>query len=607
MFAFNQNHRDTFWNYKESKKPFSLTSKIACTCGYLVRMKNWLDRIVIFFLITASSVFALYYVYLYLNKPLIGTDDANILMEYARNFANGHGIVYNIGGEHVEGFSCFLYFLVSSFFYLFTPYPESLLLIFNSTLLIGGTYLLVDSVWLIAQKLGLKRPLIYLLSISIIAWLAINPFYFGWAVISLMDSGVYCFLIIFAFYSLIKGSLWGYRDLKVFSMNVSLAIFLLLLARPEGLLWGPVILLAFFFIVFQSNGSSDAKHFVKVPAVVYVYTVILFTLFRIFYFGYPLPNTFYTKVSFSFDTLTDGFSYLGLFISHYSPLILITLVSFLLIVLSRFLKVKHDLYLTIFSIMILFPLVGLVIPVLEGGDHFKGLRFYQNTYPLFILPLIGIILLFQRTRTVGIASFSIAVFFSIQVLWSESGWEKFKKNNHKDYPLSDVEFCIQNEFRIAENSRVNGERLNEIFKDELPVIGFGSAGGIAYGYDGIVYDMMGLNNTRLAHADKVKSGPKGHQAFNKKVFYELAPSILMPMVEPSETNCLAGYQTYYTNSGSWDNMIFKGLFNDPQFKLQYRMASVQSLNYPGYKCCGYFSNQFLQKLSGDQRFRIEML
>jgi hypothetical protein len=35
--------------------------------------------------------------------PLVGYDDANIFFVYARNLVDGHGFVYNPGGEPVEG------------------------------------------------------------------------------------------------------------------------------------------------------------------------------------------------------------------------------------------------------------------------------------------------------------------------------------------------------------------------------------------------------------------------------------------------------------------------------------------------------------------------
>ena len=51
-----------------------------------------------------------------LGGSLHGTDDANIYLVYMRNLANGHGFVYNIGGERVEGCSSFLWTLIGSLF-----------------------------------------------------------------------------------------------------------------------------------------------------------------------------------------------------------------------------------------------------------------------------------------------------------------------------------------------------------------------------------------------------------------------------------------------------------------------------------------------------------
>lgn len=49
-------------------------------------------------------------------------DDAMISMRYAKNLAHGLGLVWNPGGERVEGFTNPLWVLYMSFFYLF-PIP----------------------------------------------------------------------------------------------------------------------------------------------------------------------------------------------------------------------------------------------------------------------------------------------------------------------------------------------------------------------------------------------------------------------------------------------------------------------------------------------------
>ena len=37
------------------------------------------------------------------SPPIVGAEDANIFFRYARNLAEGHGVVFNPGGERVEG------------------------------------------------------------------------------------------------------------------------------------------------------------------------------------------------------------------------------------------------------------------------------------------------------------------------------------------------------------------------------------------------------------------------------------------------------------------------------------------------------------------------
>jgi hypothetical protein len=116
---------------------------------------------------------------------------------------------------------------------------------------------------------------------------------------------------------------------------------------------------------------------------------------------------------------------------------------------------------------------------------------------------------------------------------------------------------------------------------------------------------MGLNSTKMAHADAIKRGPRAHAAFNKGVFYELAPDILMPAAFPADRPAKLGQvRDYYCDTRSWDNIIFKNLFNDDRFKRSYSLAMVASGREPRYKCCGFFSSAFLARLR-ERGFIIE--
>ena len=59
-----------------------------------------------------------------LNQPLTGIDDANIFFIYASNLADGEGLVYNRGGERVEGFTSLLWMIICAFGFLVSAKPD---------------------------------------------------------------------------------------------------------------------------------------------------------------------------------------------------------------------------------------------------------------------------------------------------------------------------------------------------------------------------------------------------------------------------------------------------------------------------------------------------
>lgn len=546
-----------------------------------------------------------YFVYDILGKPLSGTDDANILFEYARNFSHGRGIVYNIGGEHVEGFSCMLYFFICSVFYLFSNTPEIIILSYNIIIAFASSLFILNILKRIAEKNNTPPINLHLLFWIYLFWICINPLYFGWTIVSMMDSGTYSFLLV-ATYSYLITILLNNKNDKKENRIMSLLIFLIIICRPEGVLWGMVYLLNVFLLIYrQEKKIFPALKKMALPIISYIITIITLTLFRLTYFGFPLPNTYYTKVSASLtSTIKDGMEYFWGFINLYGPLIFIPILLLSILTASiYFTRKEKNIFFYISFITLSFLVIGIAIPILEGGDHFSGFRFYQNIYPLLILPFIFLLFIFNLDKTFGILLINVVVVAGILMYFNNANWTKFINSNSASIPMEDIRVSMIVEFNIAKNSRENGQHLNEIFKTELPIIGYGSAGGIAYAYDGIVYDMMGLNNTKLAHADEIKQGPKGHQSFNKKVFYELAPDILMPTtVENSGPEVLSTANDYYTNIHSWDNLIFKNIFNDTEFKQKYTLASVSN---GSYFCYGYFNNLYLRKLSQKNNFTIQ--
>jgi hypothetical protein len=80
-----------------------------------------------------------YAAYERLKLPLVGIDDASIYFVFAKNFAEGHGFVYNPGGERVEGFTSLLWTLIGAGAYRTGRIEIMLLLVLVSTLALALT------------------------------------------------------------------------------------------------------------------------------------------------------------------------------------------------------------------------------------------------------------------------------------------------------------------------------------------------------------------------------------------------------------------------------------------------------------------------------------
>lgn len=570
-------------------------------------MRNLFRPIEVFYAFLYVVVPA-YVVFHILGSPLIGTDDANIYLQYTRNFTGGYGIVYNPGGEHVEGFSSTLYFLICSFFNLFTNTPEICILVFNLLMAVLSCLLILTTIRKICEKVNIIGLNIHLLYFVYLFWMFINPSFFCWSIVTLMDSGLYTFLLV-AGYGFFVDLILKEKILNR-QKNVSLLVFLMILARPEGLIWSVLYLILDLIMVYNitHNFSQSIKAILR-PAIVFIVTLSSLTLYRLLYFGYPLPNTYYTKVSASFSsTLKDGFEYFSGFVSMYNFTILIIVLVLSFWFIREFFKgLRSELYFIVL-VTLTFIFAGMLLPVIEGGDHFKAFRFFQPVYPFLIIAFILLLIIFKRaSKFLELLLHSLPVMLFL-FLVTNAGWANFIRNNNVYQAPVDYKLCIKMEFNIAAYTRENGRRLNEFFRGDLPVIGFGAAGGIAIGYDGIVYDMLGLNLPELAHADAIKTGPKAHQSFNKKIFYKLAPDILMPTAELRNVPIsLANVNAYYCDVNSWDNRIYKNIFNDKEFHEKYTLALASNTKHPEYVCYGYFKNEYLKKLSASPDFKFQIL
>jgi hypothetical protein len=240
-------------------------------------------------------------------KSFIGIDDANIYMVYMKNFSEGHGFVYNVGGERVEGFTSLFWTFIGSFIFLISSSPEFIFLGLNLVIVAYTFYLVVDHI----EKANANRKNI----ISSNSWfflLAIGstPGFIDWTIISLMETGLWTIIITALSLKII--SFQAAQNNRIYYITFNILLVSLLLCRPESMLISPVfILLNGFnqFLVCRSIKKVSINFTLSILVLIITLSTLL--AWRYTYFGYLFPNTYYAKVSLDWlDNLKAGIKYL---------------------------------------------------------------------------------------------------------------------------------------------------------------------------------------------------------------------------------------------------------------------------------------------------------
>ncbi|VGO14211.1 hypothetical protein PDESU_02770 [Pontiella desulfatans] len=465
--------------------------------------------------------------WIWLGFPAPGIDDADIFFVYARNVAAGHGFVYNVGGEAVEGFTSLLWTLVCSGLRA----SEPLLLVVN--VLLGGF-----AVGACLRRV--ERPGLFLVL------LAAAPAWFAWCQLTLMETGLWCLLI----------TLLGLAVAEGRRMAALVLLPLLVVTRPESMLWGAWALL----LLFARAGKGERLRMVLFPAAAFGLALAGLVGFRLWYFGYPVPNTYYAKVSPGlFSNLWNGLVYLRNYLVGSPAVALLAATA----AYALFRRRPAGRGLSFWLVLYLLP--GIAIPVLVGGDHFGAFRFYQPLWPLLCL-----VAALEWPAPIQAVRPGLVKIFLILVL--VSGWVLF--------PLT---ANLKHEFLIAREGRANGTALVRMFGDldAWPTVATITAGGNKLTYPGHVHDLMGLNSTLMAHAPGERAAYKNHTGFNRGVFYRWQPDIL-----------LCG------DSAEFDALVLNGLHDDPRFRALYVKCT---LHRNGAQLGAWYRNDFLMALPGTGR------
>lgn len=222
-------------------------------------------------------------------------DDAFINFRYSRHLAEGHGLRFNVGEDPpVEGFSNLLWVLILAPFEMLGPVAPTVSRILSVAC---AAILLWRFTRFVNRHVGLPLPFSLLPPLLLATWPPIG----AWAT-SGLETLPFALLAFLAY------------EFTVVTPNVlrgvagSLTCALLILMRADGIVWVGIVLGVACVETARKHDRGAARNLVITTAAA-AGVLALLTLFRLVYFGWPLPNTFYAKVDFGMTTLHRGVSY----------------------------------------------------------------------------------------------------------------------------------------------------------------------------------------------------------------------------------------------------------------------------------------------------------
>jgi len=531
--------------------------------------------LILIFVSLASAIVLMSY------RPYLGIDDAFIYFVYAKNLAHGHGFVYNVGGERVEGFTSMLWVLICSLFYrLFSEnYFRQALVLLNIAMVSFALFRLIDFL----DRRFAGRPVSFpsFPSFCLLAILFVVKGYLDWTVMSLLETGLWstCLILITVHLLELCYDPPSQREALVFGP----LLLVLVLTRPESLLLGVVFLVIRYLLLWRKNRSFiSALKGSLLPMLFFAGTFSCLTFFRLRYFGYPYPNTYYAKVSSSYlYNFKQGFLYFREFVLTYPVywIPMVMLVVSLWVCLRGLLSGRR----TVFSFrdnelaqicIATISAIALLLPLTVGGDHFALFRIYQPFAPVILLLLFNGGFIQQNLfdwdikRTHLALSRMLLPVFLLPVIYLMNQPKYFRESQE---PFT----SIQHEFYAPFLSRQTCGELNALFDlTPKPSIGRITAGGNAFYYEGATVDLMGLNSTLMAHADRWKIGIKNHASFNKDAFYKLRPDLVEgEFVDPEHFVLPANRSAYQFRLN-----VLKGIFKDAAFLHAYQPVLI---SHPG--------------------------
>lgn len=481
------------------------------------------------------------------------SDDAYISYRYARNFADGLGLVWN-RGEWVEGYTNFLWVvLLAGFAKLGADIPDAARWL-GFALSIGA----------IAGAFALSRELLrgdagQIAGIGAALIVAASGPFAAWSGAGL-ENGMFALLIIVAV-------LLHIRELEHGWPPASGAVWALAaMTRPEGVL---LFVVSVGFKLLEAGtriyalrrrsyvGATILREGGRFALWLAGFAIIYVPYFAWRYtaYGWFFPNTYYAKVGSGLDQYERGVQYLQAFAQQYGAWLVL-----LIPVAGTLTSIRRMAALYTFVLL----LVWFAYVVYVGGDSLVRLRFFASISPLFygaVAAAAAALIVeahFERRPPRWFAEVAVAIAFAGLLAFT-------LQPSSRDTALTGERDAMRDRIEI-------GRWLRDNVPDET-LIAVIAAGAIPFESGLRTIDMVGLNDEYIAHRDlDVGLLPAGHEKYDSEYVLDRRPDIII----------LADFLTDYPfDEGAYSSLggtliaARADLLSRPRLWAEYEARSVQ--------------------------------
>lgn len=457
-------------------------------------------------------------------------DDSFIGFRFAKNIAEGNGLVWNVGESPVEGYTNFLWIIICSVAILT---GINLIAFVQITGIVFSIIILIYIYYFCSKLLEFDSYS----SLIACAFLALAGPFATWAA-SGMETNLFALFVVASCYHEI--SYWKSRRRAALILSFAFCL-LATLTRPEGLGIFIILLIIHSYRALRENNSKEFINYLVLALIIFVIPFLIYFIWRNSYYGFLFPLTYYAKTGGGVLQWIRGAKYLMFFIIHFI-LPLIPLLILLIWEKSELIKGMKFISIIRINSQIISNKYGIILCgvmciaysgyiVLIGGDYMAMYRFFVP-----MLPFIYILIAAAYHQLVKDSVISNTKYYMILVLIFIAFTGTFLQST----PLEKIIFAkpsiTHGQYQGVNFERWQSNRLSLIGKffgnfkkgtDES--LATDAIGAVSYYSDLKIYSIHGLIDPKIARMESKKMGKgfPGHEKFDLSYTLSKKPTYFM--------------------------------------------------------------------------------